>query len=321
MDKAIRDFPKQFEFEPGIVNGEKLKKYRQYIVCGMGGSAKPAELLKDYLPELDLTVSSDYGLPPLAQGNLKSSLIILSSYSGNTEEVLEAWQQAKKIKLDLLVISVGGELLKLARDNSLPYIKLPDTGIQPRSALGFSFLALLKACGQNNLLKDAKVLRKVLVAEDYEEQGKSLAKKIKGKVPVIYASTNYQAVAFTWKIKFNETGKIPAFYNVLPELNHNEMTGFDVKDSSRTLSQKFLFIFLVDKDGSPRHQQRFAVLKKLYEDRGLPVEVINITGPTKLAKMFSSLILADWAAFYTAKIYGLEAEQVPMVEEFKKLIR
>jgi len=320
MDQAIRDFPKQFEFEPEVVNGKKLEKYDKYIICGMGGSHLAADLLNDYLPAINLIVHSDYGLPLLSPKDLEKSLIVLSSYSGNTEEVIDAFNEAKEKKLVMLVIAVGGQLIDLAKENLIPYIMLPDTGIQPRSALGFSFLSLLKAVGQNKILKDAKVLRKFLVAEDYEEQGKMLAKKMMGKVPVIYASTYNRAVVYNWKIKFNETGKIPAFYNVLPELNHNEMTGFDVKDSSRNLSKGFYFIFLTDTYDHPQVEKRFRILRRVYEDRGLPVETVELIGKTRLAKIFSSLLLADWAAFYTAQNYNLEAEQVPMVEEFKKLI-
>ncbi|MBI4272789.1 hypothetical protein HY621_02980, partial [Candidatus Uhrbacteria bacterium] len=109
-------------------------------------------------------------------------------------------------------------------------------------------------------------------------------------------------------------------YNVLPELNHNEMTGFDVKETSRQLSEKFFFIFLKDHTDHPRIQKRMDILERLYQDRGLPVRVIDLEGVHPFYKIFSCLVLADWTAIYTAEQYGLESEQVPMVEEFKKLV-
>jgi len=160
----------------------------------------------------------------------------------------------------------------------------------------------------------------LLDSSGIENSGRELAEKIKGKIPVIYSSSQNSAIAYNWKIKFNETGKIPAFYNVFPELNHNEMTGFDVKEPTKPLSEKFYFIFLKDEADHPKVIKRMDITKKLYGDRGLSAEMISLDGGNILEKMFSSLLLADWTAYYTAVQYGADPEQVPMVEEFKKLI-
>ena len=312
MCDAIKNFNKQFDWQPKIVGAKKLKKASSFIVLGMGGSHLAADLLLDYSPELNIKVHSDYGLPAQAS---KGDLIIASSYSGNTEEVIDGLEKALVQNLNCAVIATGGKLIKIAQENNLPYIQMPNDGIQPRSALGYSILALLKLMGQVEILVELKNLTKLNPAK-FERSGKKLAKKLKGKVPIIYSSTHNRAVAYNWKIKFNETGKIPAFYNILPELNHNEMTGLDVKDSSRDLSANFYFIFLLDKEDDKRILKRFKILQKLYKKRGLPVRVIKMSGDG-FTKIFSSLLLADWTALYIAKQYGLEAEQVPMVEEFK----
>lgn len=333
MREAILNFAKQFKYRPKIENGP-VKKFKKYILAGMGGSHLAADIIKSLRPELDIMVHSDYGLPGgldlsrptatlprLGEGKGRGrALIIASSYSGNTEEAIDAYEQARAKGLSLVAIATGGKLLELARQHQVPYIQMPDTGIQPRSALGYSMLAMLKAMKLNNLLKETKGLAKILDPKSLEEEGKVLAQKLRDHVPVIYTSHSNVSIAYNWKIKFNETGKIPAFYNVLPELNHNEMTGFDVKDSSRVLSEKFYFIFLRDDADHPKILRRMEVLQKLYQARGLPVEVIEMKGHSPLEKIFSSLLLADWAAYYTAETYGLESEQVPMVEEFKKLI-
>ena len=99
------------------------------------------------------------------------------------------------------------------------------------------------------------------------------------------------------------------------------MTGFDVKETTKNLSQKFCFILLEDKTDHPRIQKRMEILKKLYEDRKLPVIEIQLNGKNVLDKIFRSLILADWTSYHTAKLYNVEPEAVPMVEEFKKLIK
>lgn len=318
MYEAIKNFNKQFEYEPVIENEDKLERKNKFIVSGMGGSHLAADILKTISrATLDMVIHRDYGLP----NDLEDRILILSSYSGNTEEVIDAFEKGIENNLHMAVMSVGGKLIELAKEHSLPYIQMPNTGIQPRSALGFSLKALLKIIGEDEMLKEVSALSETLNPSDYEVQGKALAEKLKGKVPVIYSSTQNLAVAYNWKIKFNETGKVPAFYNVFSELNHNEMTGFDVKDSTKELSKNFHFIILKDKDDNPRILKRMEVLEGLYKDRGLPVDVIEIEGKNKYHKVFASLLTADFAAYHTAQMYGLEAEQVPMIEEFKRLIK
>ncbi|MCL5436132.1 MAG: bifunctional phosphoglucose/phosphomannose isomerase [Patescibacteria group bacterium] len=316
MRDAIVNFHKQFKYRPKIEGG-KLKKYKKFLVCGMGGSPQPAEVLKSVLPELDLTVHKDYGLPA---GEWKKTLVIAISYSGNTEETKSSLEAALLAGLPVVAIATGGKLIETAKTRQVPYVVIPQTGIQPRSATGFLFMALLKVMKLKDQTAAAKELAKTLDPGLQEPTGKSLAEKLRGHVPVIYASSRNFPLAYMWKIKFNETGKVPAFYNVFPEVNHNEMNGFDVKEPSRELSRSFHFVFLKDGEDHPQVRKRFEVTAKLYRDRGLPVEVLELAGANRLEKLFSSLLLADWAALYTAEAYGLESEQVPMVEEFKKLI-
>ena len=320
MEEAIRNFAKQFEYEPEIKNAEKLGEFEKFVLVGMGGSHLQGEILQAVCPALDLVVHRDYGLPKLSENILKNSLFVASSYSGNTEETISAFEEAIEKGYPVAVSSIGGTLIELAKQHEVPYVQIPDTGIQPRSALGFTFKVLAKLTGQEEALREAATLASQLAPEDYEEQGKKLAATLKGRVPVIYSSRRNEAVAYNWKIKCNETGKIPAFYNVFPELNHNEMTGYDVTDSTRSLVENFHFVFLKDNEDHPRIQKRMEVLEKQLSRRGLSVEVVNLEGPTQLFKIFSSLLLADWTAFYTAWQYERDPEQVPMIEEFKKLI-
>ncbi len=320
MREAIENFHKQFLYEPEIKNQKNLKKSSSFISIGMGGSNLTPKILKTIKPELDILIQSDYGLPELPLTKLKSKLIILSSYSGNTEEAIDAFKAAKAKGLNMAVIATGGELLCLAIKSKVPYIEMPDTGIQPRLALGLSIKAFLKIMGEESELKKVNALAKILRPNDLEKYGKKLALQIKNHVPVIYTSARNFSLAYNWKIKLNETGKIPAFYNIFPELNHNEMTGFDVEYATRGLSNKFYFIVLKDKADDRRIYKRMEVLEKLYKDRNLKIEIIDLTGKNAWHKIFSSLVLADWVAYNTALQYGVEAEQVPMVEEFKKLI-
>jgi len=316
MRKAIEGFAGQFRYEPVIEQKKNLKKATSFLLAGMGGSHLASEIIQAWNPLSRIKTWSDYGLPEVE----KTCLVILSSYSGNTEETISAYKEAVKRKLNKAVISTGGKLIELAKKDGTPYIKLPATGIQPRSALGFSVRAVLCLMGEEKGLRELRALGKTLNPKNDEDEGRRLAGETKGCVPVVYASRKNSGIAYNWKIKLNETGKIPAFCNVLPELNHNEMTGFDRKPSSKKLSENFFFLLLKDKKDNQKIQKRMEILERLYKERGLKVKQIPLRGRGVFEKIFSSLLLADWIALYTAEGYGLEAEEVPMVEEFKKLM-
>lgn len=319
MEDALRNFPKQFLFEPKIENGLHFKQFDKFVVCGMGGSHLAADLLKVWEPKLDSVIYSDYELPPLNDKELQTRLIIISSYSGNTEEPIDVFHKALEKKLPLAAISAGGKVLEIAREYNVPYVQIPDTDIEPRLGLGFSIRGVMKLMGKEKLLEETKALVNELDVSLCQKEGEELAEILKNKIPVIYSSRRNCGIAYNWKIKFGETAKIPAFYNVVPELNHNEMNGFDVREKTRFLSKDFSFLFLEDSEDHPRIKLRMKVLKKLYEEKGLPILVKEFNGKSVWHKMFSSLLTADWASYTLARYYNVPTECV-LVEEFKKLL-
>ncbi len=312
MYEAIKNFSNQFLFEPIVENKEKVGQYTCFVVLGMGGSALSAGLIKVGRSDFPIIIHRDYGLPDFSKG----ALVVASSYSGNTEEVLDGYDLARSKNLNLCAIAAGGKLLEKAKADGVPYIQIPDTGIQPRMAVGYSFLALAKFIGADDLIKEAQGLGRLLDPVLKEAVGKELAEKIAPRVPVIYASRRNEALAYNWKIMFNETGKIPAFYNVFPELNHNEINSFDVHPRSHD----FHFLLFRDLGDHPRIQKRMEVLQKLFSDRGLAVDIIEITGANSTEKIFNNFLLGAWIAYYTAIHYKADPNIVPIVEEFKKLL-
>lgn len=321
MEDAIKSFSQQFTYEPVVQNGEHLFDSAKHIVlAGMGGSHLAAGVIKACKPGIEIYVHRSYDMPPYDEQFLKESLLVASSYSGNTEEVISFLDEGLAKGYHMAVIAKGGKLIEKAQEFNVPYIQMPDTGIQPRSALGYSTLALATMLGQADLITELHGLADTLDPLSLEEEGKSLAENLIGKVPVIYASSNNLSIVYNWKIKLNETAKIPAIYNVFPELNHNEMTSFDTIEATRELASNFRFVFLRDRDDHPRIQERMNVAEKLFEQRGYEVLSFELEGVTALEKIFNSLILADWTALHLSGHYGTEPEQVPMIEEFKKMI-
>ncbi|MCR4328564.1 MAG: hypothetical protein NUV53_03540 [Patescibacteria group bacterium] len=330
MYDAIKRFHEQFEFQPKIENAKELEKFRRikksnsphqwsvgFVVAGMGGSHLAADLLRAIHPEYDILIHSDYGLP---KGDIKNRLIIISSYSGNTEEAISAFEEARKRKLPCAAIATGGKLLEYAKKSGVPYVQLPDLGLEPRVALGLSLLALFALVGARTALRTASKLSHILRPSVYESRGKKFSTVFLGKVPIIYASARNVHIAYNWKIKFNETGKIPAYMNVIPELNHNEINGFDVSESTQALSRHFHFLFITDEFDDARVQKRMRILKRLYRARKLQVTETALKGKSLLERAIISLILADWTAYYTALGHGGSPDGVPIVDEFKKLM-
>src|SRR3989344_3535092 len=209
MYKAIKNFHTQFAFKPKIENARWFKSRSSIVICGMGGSHVAADLIKIWNPKLDASTWSNYGLPPGSSAELKKKLFVISSYSGNTEEPLDAYAAARKRGLACIAVAVGGKLLALAKKYKTPLIQMPNTGIQPRMAGGFSIRSMLALLGDARGLRESAKLARTLRPDRLEAKGRAFAVRLRGKVPVIYSSLENGPIAYNWKIKFNETGKIP----------------------------------------------------------------------------------------------------------------
>ncbi len=317
MKEDIKNFPEQLSFSPRIERGDHWKRYEKYFLSGMGGSHLQGDILKTISPEFPLFLHQNYGLPKSCSSG---ATLIAASYSGNTEEVLDSLQTALSRGLPVAAVSKGGRLIQIAREKQLPHIELPDEKIQPRVALGHSFRGLLRLLDLREMEDQALELSGILKnrQDELEKEGQGIAGYLREKIPVVYASANNSALARIWKINFNETSKIPSFCNVLPELNHNEMTGFDMSSITKHLSEKISFLFLVDKEDHPKISKRMDVLEKLLQSRGLEVFKVEIRGSSKMEKVFSCVLSSMWSSYYLAKSYDNDPENVPMVEEFKK---
>ena len=317
MFESIKKVKEQFLWNPEMV-GKTFdfahgKGPQKIIICGMGGSNIASGFLEMLGPDLEIVTHRSYGLP---ENTSKEDLIIISSYSGNTEEALDAFEKAVSGGFRALTISTGGELLRRAKEGGVSFIEVPNTGIEPRMALGYSLFAMLKAVGDEENIKKAQEFGEKFNPEIFEEEGTGLAEKLRGKVPVIYSSWANKAIAYAWKIKFNEIAKIPAFFNVFPELNHNEMVGFLTTGS---ITNPY-FIFLKDSQDHPRIQKRMEITKTMLEKKGFLVNVCDLEGEL-FEKIFNSLALADWASYNLAKNSNLDPEDSSVIEEFKKKIK
>jgi glucose/mannose-6-phosphate isomerase len=332
MEKVILGFPKQFKIGTEAAKNLKISgNFKGICICGMGGSALPGNLLNLFLKNKDIDIplilQRNYNLPNQVK---RDWLVIFISYSGNTEEPISCFEQAKKKGLKTAFISSGGKMETLAKKHNIPCALIPK-GIQPRMALGYQFSALIQLLKNAGIIKtglqEILSLEKALQPRKWETQGKALAKKLSGKIPLIYASGELKILARIWKIKFNENSKTPAFWNYFPEMNHNEMVGFEKRKTSLAdcgqrarQNAKFYFIILQDENDHSRIRKRMTLTAKLLKKQGLAGEIINLQEKSLLEKTFSAILLSDWASYYLALQYNTDPEPVELVEEFKKLM-
>lgn len=327
----ILDVPKSFEIGLSIAKDVKVEgEFENVTVSGMGGSALPANLLRVYYNSLfkknpqykpfEIYVNRYYSLPP--QSYASKTLNFIASYSGNTEETLSSLEEAHSANLTFIGLSSGGKVEELCKKYGAPHIKLPvpHPNFQPRMAAGYFFGAMFQLLVNQGLVPDT-TNELVLIAaklkssmETFEKKGKELAKKMKGKTPVIYSSPKFKPVAMVWKIKINENAKTPAFWNFIPEMNHNEMVGFT------NPQVKFFIIMLRDWDDDPRNTRRYEATAKLLTGKGIEAEIIDMEEGDEFYKMFASIAIADWASYYLALEYGQDPTPVKMVEDLKKIL-
>lgn len=290
-----------------------VKKYKKVIMCGMGGSGICADMLKVYLAEeVEIISNKTYSLP--LNIDRENDLVIISSYSGNTEEALHCYKEAKRLEVAIIAVTSGGKLKSQADLANYPVIKLPD-GYQPRAALSYSFAIILKIFEELSIIKNKETqlasLIEYLSKQNTQKVAIELAQKIGSKTPLIYASSKYSQIAYRWRTQFNENSKILAFNNQIPEVNHNELNAFVNR------YEKYHAIFLSYDDDFSRIKKRMKLTKDIMAASGVSVTELEVKG-TLLNKIFSSIMLGDWTSYYLALLLETEPSNVKIIEKFKR---
>lgn len=324
MEKIISEFAKQFN--TGFKVGKNIKirgNFQGVCICGMGGSALPGTLLLSWIKKTKIPVilHRDYGLP----ANItKNWLVLVVSYSGNTEETISSLKEAIRKKINCAAITSGGKLESMAKRFKISCALIP-SGIPPRMALGYQFSALTAILLKNGLIdfneKELLEIEKNISTENLKKEGKVLAQKIKGKIPVIYSSNQFKALARIWKISFNENSKTPAFWNYFPELNHNEMVGFTKNHLKPSLLSSFYFIMLKSPNDIPENRKRIDLTAKILRKQNIKGKVLSLSGKNLFVQMVSSIILANWTSYFLALKYKINPMPVDLVEEFKNRMK
>lgn len=296
---------------------------KQIVLAGMGGSALAAGIAKDWLDlPLPFEIVRGYRLPKYVG---PQTLVIASSYSGNTEETFAALDQAVAAGAAVAVLASGGQLIEVATEKKLPYVELL-SGVQPRMAVFANLAALVAMLEAYGILHSvtpelhAAAQRLEHAADGWQQSvpaphnaAKQLALHLAGKTPVIYASALMRSIAYKWKISFNENAKNVAFWNELPEFNHNEFLGW----TSHPVQKPYGVIELRSSYDDPRIAKRFTVTNRLLSGKRPHPETVELQGETMIEQMLWGALLADMTSVYLALLNGVEPTKVELIEKFK----
>ena len=302
---------------------------RAVLVAGMGGSAIGGDLLAALardLATIPIFVHRNYGLPAWAG---PQTLVLASSYSGNTEETLSSAAEAFRRGAPLVAVTTGGELARRASEwgASLLSFHYP---AQPREALGYSFLLLLGILVRLDILPDMspEVEESIAVLEALRTEvepavpleknpAKELASWLYGHLPTVYGSDLFSPVARRWKGQFNENSKSWAFFEELPEMDHNAVTG---TSNPPSFAGQVRALFLTSEHDHPRNRLRQEVTRHLFEEAGVPCRTVAGRGSSPLAQVLSTVLLGDAVSYYLAMLYRADPTAIPAIHALKRAL-
>lgn len=319
---------RQVQFEAPILESDHDgRPITKVVFTGMGGSALAAMLMKDWLGStlnVPFEIVRTYELPGYVDDH---TLVIASSYSGNTEETLSCLKQARDRSAQVAVIASGGKLVEVARHQSIAHVVLPG-GVQPRMAVLYSLRALVALLVNfgivprqafDDIASTADFLRSV--SEKWSQsvavaqnEAKQLALLAVGKTPVIYGGPLTAALAYKWKISWNENAKNVAFWNQYPEFNHNEFMGW----ASHPVEKPFVIFDLISPLEHSQVKRRFEISDRLLSGKRPKAHIVELKGRTLLEQLLAGCILADFVSIYVAVLNNVDPVPVALIEKLKK---
>jgi glucose/mannose-6-phosphate isomerase len=294
---------------------------RNMVVAGMGGSGIGANLVESLtfgkIP-IPLSVIKGYNIPQFVSPH---TLFIACSYSGNTEETIAALNKALLKRAHVIVIASGGKLLDIAREYNLFYIQIPNGLGSARAVMGYNVIALMFALYHTNLI-GAAFIKETENAIEFLDRGEKgiqseaelIAKKLKGKLPVIYCDSRLHAMALRFQQQLNENSKQLAHINTFPEMNHNELTGWQFPEAVMPLLQ---VVYLYSDHDHERVEKRLEICRDIFEKKSNPIIDIIGEGASLLEQYYYLIHLTDWISFYLAKENGVEPDPNDSVNYLK----
>lgn len=320
--------PQQLEHKLVVENTTEIPEITKIVVAGMGGSALAAEITRDWLDlPLPFTVIKNYQLPAYVDSK---TLLIACSFSGNTEETLAAYEDARSKNAHIVIAAAGGKLLELARENNHPYVVMSYDGATPRMFVLENLRAFIELLVTYQIVPETvldelqQICNKLDDVEKWwgpntpfaDNLAKQLAWHATGKTQVIYAGTQFRSIAYKWKISFNESSKNVAFCNEYPETNHNEFMGW----ASHPIEKPYAVFDLRSSFDHPRIAKRFELSDRLLSGKRPRPVTVGLQGDSVIEQMVWGVVLADYVSTYLGILNGVDPAPVPLIEKLKQEI-
>ena len=322
MLELVERFPAQLKEAVQIGEAANISKsanpIRNVFVSGLGGSGIGANFVQELVRgeiKVPFSVGKSYDIPAYVN---KFTLVILSSYSGNTEETLFAFDAALKTGAKIVCITSGGKLLARAKELGLNYVQLPDNWPSPRACLGFSLVQQLYILHKLKLIS-SRIIRQLpgataLIEKNQEalkKEAQKIAAQLYGKTPIIYSTDRIESVAVRFRQQLNENSKILCWHHVIPEMNHNELVGW-TGDYSQMVP-----VFLRNKDDYPRNAVRIDIIKKVMSEHTKTIVELWSKGKNDVEQRMYLVHLTDFVSCYLSDLRGQDSIEIRVIDYLK----
>lgn len=321
MDKLISAFPQNMIDALAIAENMNFKKpsteIKNVVICGMGGSGIGGKIVSEWIMDTascPVFILNDYSLPEFVGPD---SLVIGSSYSGNTEETLAGIYSAHAKGAHIIGICSGGDLKAFCEKNDYDCVVVPG-GNPPRTQLAFSVVQLTSVfvklgLAPEKLIDEIRSAHDLLVSESgsIHEKAQLLADHLYSKVGVIYCGPKYEGVAIRARQQFNENSKLLCWHHIIPEMNHNELVGWGGGDD------RFAVVFLKTDDIDPRNKRRYEITLETVTRKASRVMEVSAKGATRIERSFYLIHLVDWASYYLSVSNNVDAMDISIIDYLK----
>jgi glucose/mannose-6-phosphate isomerase len=325
MKKLIEGFTQQLAHAIKLGQSVDLVRpgsdIRNIIITGMGASGIVANLVESLTfgrVPIPITVSKGYNIPQFVSPH---TLFIACSYTGDTEETLAAVHKGMLKRAHIICVTAGGKLLEMAKEYNLFYMQVPGGSNSPRAQVGYLTISLLYALYHTNLI-GAAFIKETENSIEYLDMGEKaiqseaelIAKKLRGKLPIIYCDERLKSMATRFQNQINENAKQMAHVNTFPEMNHNEIAGWHFPESVLQQSQ---VIYLYSDHDHERVEKRMEICRDIFEKRSNPIIDIVAEGASLLEQYYYLIHLTDWISYFLAKENGIDPDPVDAIDFVK----
>jgi glucose/mannose-6-phosphate isomerase len=324
MDQYIEKFAEQLK--RGLEIGESAKLTHtgfpidNVLISGLGGSGIGGSIAAQILEQessVPVYVNNKYFLPAYVG---KNTLVIISSYSGNTEETLSCLHEAIKREAKIVCVTSGGLIGQIAKENKIDHIIIPG-GMPPRTCLGYSMIQLFYILSFFKIIKDgfkdAFIASINLITDEKSHillEAKAIAAKLLNKLPIIYSTSSNEAVCVRFRQQLNENSKVLAWHHVFPEMNHNELVGWTQKNEDLAV------IILRSENDFERNNFRIEFSKKIFSQHTSTLIEIFSKGKSKIENAIYLIHICDWISYFLAELRGVDAIEVNVISRLKNAL-